>query len=418
MIKEQTVLVLGAGASKDLGFPLGKRLWQDIYSFVCGQSKGSSKGSARGDSMRIDLDNSKLLARLLELAVGLGLAKEQDETNERFVKEFADQLFGAQPESIDQFLKDRPEYSLIGRICIVFCISRYEDKNSEYFIPTIPESSLDYVFPDFGWYEYLWHKMTENVDSIEEFKKNRITVITFNYDRSLEFYLFRALKSKFDKHDAEIADVFKEIEIKHVYGKLAFFYWELNYLCQDSDLSAKDYMMKANDFSPWEPSVLFRIWGEVGTHGMDERDFDSNRTVLKEEARREIVDRFIDAANDIKIYSEVLKEHKSGEYLTDLNNAKRIYFLGFGYHEQNLMALGMTSTDTDRVLNEGAKIFGTAYGMSDGEMSAKRRRIYRSKSSGKSLDFNITLSNNWGDMNSEDSIIKDFFRKVPKADLV
>ncbi|MCP4984506.1 MAG: hypothetical protein GY928_00170 [Colwellia sp.] len=135
------------------------------------------------------------LARLLELAVGLGLADDQHGTNESFVKRFAVYLFGAQPRSIDEFLSDRPEYSLIGRICIVFCISRFEDKDSKNFVPT--KEGNDYSFPDFGWYKYLWDKMTENINTIEEFKeKNGITVITFNYDSSLEFYLFRSLKKK------------------------------------------------------------------------------------------------------------------------------------------------------------------------------------------------------------------------------
>ena len=405
MIEEQTVLVLGAGASRDLGFPTGERLWKDIYNFVRKRSMGFTMGDKRGS---LEIDNAQLLANLLKEAVGLGLANEQDETNEGFVKKFAEELYNAQPESIDQFLSDRPEYSLIGRICIVFCISRYEDKNSKNFIPTIPERSFDYVFPDFGWYEYLWHKMTENVNSIEEFKKNRITVITFNYDRSLEFYLFRALQSKFGKHDAEIADVFAEIEIKHVYGRLAPFYWEQNYLNLNSGLSEEDLAMACNDFSPWEPSVLFRIWGDVGTHGMDKRDFDSNRSVLTEQARSEIVNRFIDAANDIKIYSEVIGAHKSDEYLKDLNTAKRIYFLGFGYHEQNLLALGLK----DKVLLESVAIFGTAYNMSDGEMETKRKRI------SQSVSCTVILSNDWNNKNSKDSIIKDFFRKVPYADLV
>ncbi len=366
MIKEQTVLVLGAGASCDLGFPLGKKLWQDIYSFVHAKSYGIRKGGTKNTSTRIGIDNSKLLARLLELAVGLGLEKEQKETDVTFVEKFGEELFEAQPISIDQFLSDRPEYSLIGRICIVFCISIYEDENSERFIPTMSEGSVDYVFPKFGWYEYLWYKMTESVDSIEGFKKNKVTVITFNYDRSLEFYLFRSLKAKFGKYEAEAADVFADIEIKHVYGKLAPFYWEHNYLNINSDLSKDRLAKKCTDFCPWEPSVLIRLWGDVGSHGMDQRDFDDNRTVLTDEARSEIVNTFIDAANNIKIYSEVIDAHKSREYLNNFNNAKRIYFLGFGYHEQNLLALGMN--DTDRVLNESVKIFGTAYGMSDGEM--------------------------------------------------
>ena len=94
MIKEQTVLVLGAGASRDLGFPLGRGLWQDIYSFVLKSSKGFvKKGNIR-------VDNAELLANLLEQAVGLGLAHGQDETDESFVKKFAGDLFDAQPRSM------------------------------------------------------------------------------------------------------------------------------------------------------------------------------------------------------------------------------------------------------------------------------------------------------------------------------
>jgi hypothetical protein len=415
MINEQTVLVLGAGASLDLGFPTGEKLWQDIYSFVCGQSNGSRTRIGSGTSMRVEVGNAKLLANLLEKAVGLGLADVQAETGEGFVKKFAEKLFEAQPRSIDEFLNDRAEYSLIGRICIVFCISRYEDKNSKNFIPIKSTIRGDHDFPDFGWYQYLWHKMTENVNSIEEFKeKNKLTVITFNYDRSLEFYLFRSLKSKYDKHDADTADVFGEIEIKHVYGRLAPFDWEQNYLNQNSDLSTEELAMECNDFIPWDISVLFRLWGEVGTHGVDAGDFKSHRTVLAEDARSDIVRRFIRAANNIKIYSEVIEEKKSQEYLEDLQVAKRIYFLGFGYHEQNLSALGMT----DKALEEGPKIFGTTHNMSDGETEIKRIRVDQSICTGKDSERYVTLENNWDNTDSKGSIIKDFFRKVPMADLV
>ncbi len=413
MIKEQTVLVLGAGASYDFGFPLGERLCEDIYNFVLKQSNGFSN-----DTHSISkVYNSKLLARLLELAVGLGLANEQDETNESFVKKFAENLFEAQPKSIDEFLKDRPEFSLIGRICIVFCISKYEDKRSKNFSPI--KDGGTYTFPNFGWYKYLWDKMTENINSIKEFKKeNKITVITFNYDRSLEFYLFRALKSKFNKQDDETAKIFNYIKIKHVYGRLGSFYWGLNNSNRHSALGENEYTAKANDFTPWEPSVLFRIWGNVGTHGMDGRDFEPNRTVLTEEARSQIVHRCIDAANNIKIYSEVHEEEKSHECLEALNYAKRIYFLGFGYHEQNLLALGLENG----VLSEDAQIFGTAYGMSDGDMQVIKDRIAQSigcKTRGDTGPGSevVRLANKWDGQNDKASIIKEFFRNHPNADL-
>ncbi len=43
--------------SYDLGFPLGERLWQDIYIFVLSQSRGHFKNT----SSSIRIDNSKLL---------------------------------------------------------------------------------------------------------------------------------------------------------------------------------------------------------------------------------------------------------------------------------------------------------------------------------------------------------------------
>ena len=34
MIEQETVLILGAGASADYGFPLGKKLIEEIYIFI------------------------------------------------------------------------------------------------------------------------------------------------------------------------------------------------------------------------------------------------------------------------------------------------------------------------------------------------------------------------------------------------
>ncbi len=177
--------------------------------------------------------------------------------------------------------------------------------------------------------------------------------------------------------------------------------------------------MECTDFSPWEPHVLFRLWGEVGTHGMDPRDFDSNRSVLTEEARSEIVKRFIEAAKDIKIYSKVLEAHKSREYLEDLMKAKRIYFLGFGYHEQNLLALGLKKG----VLSEDTQILGTAYDMNDREMQDIHSRLAKSigwKNRGFTgpADEVVRLANKWDGQNNKASIIKEFFREFPDADLV
>jgi hypothetical protein len=49
---------------------------------------------------------------------------------------------------------------------------------------------------------------------------NKVSIITFNYDRSLEYYLLTCLHAKYKKGLLECAKVLEKIPIRHVYGKL------------------------------------------------------------------------------------------------------------------------------------------------------------------------------------------------------
>ncbi|MGH7216991.1 MAG: hypothetical protein ACREIG_07135, partial [Nitrospiraceae bacterium] len=52
------------------------------------------------------------------------------------------------------------------------------------------------------------------------FHENKLSLITFNYDRSLEFYLHRAIKRLWDLDDNEAAEVLKAVPIIHIHGKI------------------------------------------------------------------------------------------------------------------------------------------------------------------------------------------------------
>jgi len=43
-----------------------------------------------------------------------------------------------------------------------------------------------------SWYEYLFNQLTTRFD---DFEKNKLSILTFNYDRSLEFYLFTCMRA-------------------------------------------------------------------------------------------------------------------------------------------------------------------------------------------------------------------------------
>ena len=75
MIKKKTTLVLGAGASHEVGFPLGKKLLHDIYELIVGQTKGYKKTKSPNPE-EVFIENAELLLCLLTLAQ----AKKDDET--------------------------------------------------------------------------------------------------------------------------------------------------------------------------------------------------------------------------------------------------------------------------------------------------------------------------------------------------
>lgn len=82
------------------------------------------------------------------------------------------------------------------------------------------ENNLYGADPKEDWYRYLFAQM--DTDKFEDFFRNRLSVITFNYDRSFEHYLFQAIKSGIghDKEDDKILEILANMPIIHVHGHL------------------------------------------------------------------------------------------------------------------------------------------------------------------------------------------------------
>ena len=57
--------------------------------------------------------------------------------------------------------------------------------------------------------------------SFEDFHTNKVSFVTFNYDRSLEHFLCRSLANSFAKTEAEAGEVISKIPIIHLHGRLA-----------------------------------------------------------------------------------------------------------------------------------------------------------------------------------------------------
>lgn len=154
------------------------------------------------------------------------------------------------------------------------------------------------------WYEYLWNQLGTRK---EDFLASNLSIITFNYDRSLEYSLYYSLQASFDLNASDAAAYLNNIPITHVYGQLG----------------KPDFLNE--DGRPYTPDVT-RPSLKKAVSGI-EIVFESEKMP-------------IDRAEDIDLA---------------LSNAEVVCFLGFGYNKTNVDRLGINKSV------KGKQFFGTAY---------------------------------------------------------
>jgi hypothetical protein len=179
MITTPTVLVLGAGASCPYGFPTGKELKVEICNAF-------SKPEAEGCQF---------------------LSANTNHSADEFLQ-FGNAFLKSGQSSVDAFLEHRPEFLEVGKLAIAYCLIPREDEERLY--QADEKRGGD-------WYGYLSEKLNA---TFEEFGNNELSIITFNYDRSLEHFLLNSLHYSHGKKFEECAETLAKIPIIHVYGQL------------------------------------------------------------------------------------------------------------------------------------------------------------------------------------------------------
>lgn len=180
MITKKTVLILGAGASNEFGFPLGEDLKSNIIQSL---SSPDNKDFQQLEEFGFDRNHIIKFKKSLSRSPGY---------------------------SIDAFLEYRPDFHDIGKAVIAQSLIKYEDLGKMFDVKD-------------NWYKYLYKRLKS---PFEEFGNNQLSVITFNYDRSFEQYMFTALENDYDKKIDEVAEKVGTVPVVHVYGKLAPLPWQ------------------------------------------------------------------------------------------------------------------------------------------------------------------------------------------------
>lgn len=176
MLRKNTCLLLGAGASKHLSFPLGDELRKKMLLELLGQ-----KG------------------------------KEHDKLSEDFRRSgedlagFYDKLAYGNWTSPDAFLEHHREFIQTGKYLICRCLLEYEQPWG--------------VTQNGGWYDRLVSSL--HVDDPAKLKDNKLSIVTFNYDRSIDFRLHKYIEHHFGMPAGEALQILTDsIPIVHVHGTL------------------------------------------------------------------------------------------------------------------------------------------------------------------------------------------------------
>ncbi len=340
----ETVFILGAGASYEFGFPTGEGLIDEINEVCNGiglaitfrinnfpRYSGYDPGSNTGQSYY------KLYFKVIKWAE----ANFYDPmfTLREAIKRLQSGI--ALSKSIDNFLNDQNDPEFTNLCKIIICITLLEaerngpqeinEKRRNDFVPLYNgvDSDNRKVPPDFFGLRQTWlvtffrelrsdnGRDGEGMEALKE-RLQKIAIITFNYERSFEYFMrnaFKAYQSNLTPAELdELMGVLNE-QIIHPYGTLGSL----------DDLPFADEINNINDLSVFIDRI--KIFTEAGEN--------------KERAQ-----------NWVKC-------------------AKRLVFMGFGFHEQNMEYLGITKNPN----NGGRKIYATAYNVSEYRQYVLHKRL-------------------------------------------
>jgi SIR2-like domain len=281
VIRDQTALVLGAGASVPYGFPSGAKLMNDIWTKIKG-----------------------------EVLFRDGLASCGFDRD--LVATFADELSHEHRYSLDAFLETHQEFLDVGKAAIALSM-----------VPCEMDTTITPKQKN-GWHRYFFNQMLHGgpsrVRSQEAFALNRLSVVTFNFERSFERALFLFLKHTFkSEDDVDALDLVQQIPVFHVHG----------------DLGKPDW---------------------VGIH---DREF---RRAYEPQVSIQVVQK---CAERIRLVTDELPSddpHISAAR-NCIQNAEKIVFMGFAYDHRNLDRLGILGKKWSEL-----QVWGTCYDLTQGDI--------------------------------------------------
>ncbi|MBL8781178.1 MAG: hypothetical protein JNL06_09600, partial [Alphaproteobacteria bacterium] len=208
MFEEATVFILGAGSNLDYGFVSGADLKAEIKKCLSGDV--DSQGMLIGSEFFLNMARSRIEFTPSE---ALDLA--------RTIRRGIDGK-----DSIDDYLHAHgtdEQLKTLGKFAIVNCILELE-KHSRLAVDPSILSRVGVELP-WGTYDLIWRVLTKGVtrdglSRLADEKFTPVTFITFNYDRSLEQFLFCKFVTTYRLTIDEARQLVRGLNIFHAYGSV------------------------------------------------------------------------------------------------------------------------------------------------------------------------------------------------------
>jgi hypothetical protein len=316
-VPSKIVFIVGAGASAELGLPVGRTLIRQIASLL----------DLHYDAGRLTGPDHLLLDGLRSIA--------QAQNGNNFTPYLAAarhicEGVGMQP-SIDTFidsLRGDRYIEAAGKAAIVRAILMAEKASALWSDPHRPDIAPDVRKLSETWLARLWERLTDGcaVGDLEK-RAESVAFIVFNYDRSIQHYLYHAAQRHYRIGGDQAEQFVQSFKFYHPYGSVGALPWKGKF-----------------------PAVAYG--GELDPPALAE------------------------LSTQIKTFTE--GANPSSDDLTAIRNAAssadRIVFLGYAFHPQNNALIWPQLHDDYFHLK---RVLGTSFGISDHDIRNIRQELGR-----------------------------------------
>jgi len=226
MFEQPTVIITGAGSSMEFGLPSGK----DIFEALKTQARAhhqSLQPQPKHSIHRLRSADSFIPVKNFTFAQALGiLDKGEIQLLKRQLLDINGTIDVQFDNSIDEYLYNNETYNRVGKLLSIwrlycslyneaFDVNRHKkilSLRSEHMIGVSGANNSSRT-----WLASLAHKITQGCQTVEDLQKNKLSILTFNYDSYIEKGLLSLIKASNRFSKLENLDF---IEIIHINGQL------------------------------------------------------------------------------------------------------------------------------------------------------------------------------------------------------